>query len=297
MVKELTGKVAVVTGGASGIGRGTGALLAEQGMKVVLADIEPLALEEAVAGLTGRSLEVSGIPTDVSDLESMQNLERQTRRLYGNVHVLVLNAGVSIKSRPRIWEFDESDWKWGIAVNVFGVINGIKAFLEGMVGHGEEGHVVITSSSVAIAPVPAAAVYSLTKAAITNLAESLYGQLHTIGSAISASVLVPPGTINTNLFTSARNRQPEFGASEEVPQSFDYHAFIARMNAAGNPRRAVEPEEVAEYILDAVRNDIFWVLPGPRHDDVQATFDRIIREKAESMLGRIPPDKYLQAST
>ncbi len=297
MVKELTGKVAVVTGGASGIGRATGALLAEEGMKVVLADIEPLALDETVAGLTGRSLAVSGIPTDVSDLESMLNLERQTRHLYGNVHVLVLNAGISIKSRPHIWEFDESDWKWGIAVNVYGVIHGIKAFLEGMVAHGEEGHVVITSSSVAIAPVPAAAVYSLTKAAITNLAESLYGQLHTLGSAISASVLVPPGTINTNLFTSARNRQPEFGAPEEVPQSFDYHAFIARMNAAGNPRRAVEPEEVAQYVLDALRNDIFWVLPGSRHDDVQATFDRIIREKAESMLGRNPPDKYLQAST
>jgi len=75
------------------------------------------------------------------------------------------------------------------------------------------------------------------------------------------------------------------------------HAFIARMNAAGNPRRAVEPEEVAEYVLDAVRNDIFWVLPGPRHDDVRATFDQIIREKAESMLGRTPPDQYLQAST
>jgi NAD(P)-dependent dehydrogenase (short-subunit alcohol dehydrogenase family) len=296
-VKELTGKVAVVTGGGSGIGRATGGLLAEQGMKVVLADIEQPALDEAIAALTGRSLEVSGIRTDVSDLNSMRNLERETRRLYGNVHVLALNAGVSIKSRPHIWDFDESDWKWGMAVNVYGVINGIKAFLEGMVDHGETGHVVITSSSVAIAPVPAAAVYSLTKAAITNLAESLYGQLHTLGSAISASVLVPPGTINTNLFTSARNRQAEFGTPEDVPQSFDYHAFIARMNAAGNPRRAVEPEEVAQYVLDAVRNDTFWALPGPDHEDVQATFDHIIREKAESMLGRTPPDKYLQAST
>jgi NAD(P)-dependent dehydrogenase (short-subunit alcohol dehydrogenase family) len=297
VVKDLTGRVAVVTGGASGIGRATGVLLAEQGMKVVLADIEQPALDDAVAGLTARSLEVSGVPTDVSDLESVKNLERQTRRLYGNVHVLVLNAGVSIKSRPHIWDFDESDWKWGMAVNVYGVVNGVKAFLGGMVEHGEEGHVVITSSSVAIAPVPAAAVYSLTKAAITNLGESLYGQLHTLGCAISASVLIPPGTINTNLFTSARNRQPEFGRPDEVPQPFDYDAFIARMNAAGNPRRAVEAKEVAEYVLDAVRNDIFWVLPGPRHDDVQATFDQIIRHKAESMLGRTPPDRYLQAST
>jgi NAD(P)-dependent dehydrogenase (short-subunit alcohol dehydrogenase family) len=296
-VKDLTGKTAVVTGGASGIGRATGALLAERGMKVVLAEVEPSALDRSAEELSGRELDVSGVRTDVSDLESMRNLENETRRRHGNVHVLVLNAGVSVTARPRIWDFEESDWQWAMGVNVYGVIHGIMAFLGGMVDHGEEGHVVITSSSVALAPVPAAAVYSLTKAAITNLAESLYGQLHTIGSAISASVLVPPGTINTNLFTSARNRPNEFGAPVEVPQEFDYHAFIARMNAAGNPRRAVEPEEVAQYVLDAIVNDVFWILPGPHHDDVQATFDTIIREKAQSMLNRSSPDNYLQAST
>jgi NAD(P)-dependent dehydrogenase (short-subunit alcohol dehydrogenase family) len=296
-VKNLTGKTAVVTGGASGIGRATGALLAEQGMKVVLADVEQSALDRSIKELSDSGIDVTGIRTDVSDLESMRHLDNETRRRYGNIHVLVLNAGVSVAARPRIWDFEESDWKWAMGVNVYGVIHGIKAFVGSMVDHGEEGHVVITSSSVAIAPVPAAAVYSLTKAAVTNLAESLYGQLHTIGSAVSASVLVPPGTINTNLFTSARNRPGEFGAPAEIPQSFDYHAFIARMNAAGNPRRAVEPEEVAQYVLDAIRNDVFWVLPGPHHDDVQATFDAIIREKAQSMLNRSSPDSYLQAST
>jgi NAD(P)-dependent dehydrogenase (short-subunit alcohol dehydrogenase family) len=296
-MKNLTGKTAVVTGGASGIGRATGALLAEQGMKVVLADVEQSALDRSIKELNGSRMDVTGIRTDVSDLESMRRLENETRRRYGNIHVLVLNAGVSVAARPRIWDFEESDWKWAMGVNVYGVIHGIKAFLGSMVDHGEEGHVVITSSSVAIAPVPAAAVYSLTKAAVTNLAESLYGQLHTIGSAVSASVLVPPGTINTNLFTSARNRPDEFGAPAEIPQSFDYHAFIARMNAAGNPRRAVEPEEVAQYVLDAIRNDVFWVLPGPHHDDVQATFDTIIREKSQSMLNRSSPGNYLQAST
>jgi NAD(P)-dependent dehydrogenase (short-subunit alcohol dehydrogenase family) len=296
-MKDLAGKVAVVTGGASGIGRAIGELLAQQGMKVVLADIEPGALSAAAAEMAGRGLEVIGVRTDVSDLDSMRALETEARRAFGKVHVLVLNAGVSVTARPRIWEFDDSDWKWAMGVNVYGVIYGIKAFLEGMVEHGEEGHVVITSSSVAIAPVPAAAVYSLTKAAITNLAESLYGQLRTIGSALSASVLVPPGTINTNLFTSARNRPVEYGALSEAPAPFDYQAFLARMNAAGNPRRAVEAKEVAEYVLEAIRSDVFWILPGPRHDDVGATFDRIIREKADSMLRRTPPENYLQAST
>jgi NAD(P)-dependent dehydrogenase (short-subunit alcohol dehydrogenase family) len=298
-MRDFDGKVAVVTGGASGIGLASGALFAEQGMKVVLADIEQAALDRSIETLASRSLEVVGVQTDVSEFASMQRLEEEVRRRYGAVHVLMLNAGVSVTARPHIWDFELSDWKWAMAVNVWGVVNGVKAFLGGMVDHGEEGHVVITSSSVGVAPVPAAAVYSMTKSAVTSLAESLYGQLHRMGSAISASVLIPPGTINTNLFTSARNRAAEYndGVPAETPPPFDYHAFLDRMNAAGNPRRAVEPGEVAEYVLEGIRDRTFWLLPGPRHADVQATFDAIIRGRAESMLGHIPPEDYLQAST
>jgi NAD(P)-dependent dehydrogenase (short-subunit alcohol dehydrogenase family) len=298
-MKELAGKVAVVTGGASGIGRATGALLAEQGMKVVLADIEQAALDAAVADLEQRSLPVVGVQTDVSDFDSMCRLEAEVVSRHGLVHVLMLNAGVSVTSRPHIWDFEVRDWQWGIAVNLWGVINGIKAFLPAMVDHGEEGQVIVTSSSVALAPVPASAVYSMTKAAVTNIAESLQGQLHSLGSAVSASVLIPSGTINTNLFTASRNRQAEYAppGPPEASKPFDYQAFIQRMNAAGNPRQAVEPEEVAEYVLEAIHNKTFWVLPGPRHADVQATFDGIIRRRADSMLARTSPASYLQAST
>jgi NAD(P)-dependent dehydrogenase (short-subunit alcohol dehydrogenase family) len=192
-MKEIKGKVAVVTGGASGIGRSTGALLASRGMKVVLADIEQGALDGAVAQLRGRSLDVSGVRTDVSKFDSMSNLLRETLARHGKVHVAFLNAGVSGYAPGAMWEHEINDWAWQIGVNVWGVINGIKALVPAMLEHGEEGQVVITSSSVGVvAPVPSAPEYSMSKAAIFSIAESLYAQLRQRAAKVTASVLVPP---------------------------------------------------------------------------------------------------------
>jgi NAD(P)-dependent dehydrogenase (short-subunit alcohol dehydrogenase family) len=299
-VEDLAGKVAVVTGGGGGIGRATGGLLAAAGMKVVLADVEAPALEAAVAELTGRSLDVTGVPTDVTSFDSVCHLRDEAMNRHGKVHVAFLNAGVAGFGRGAMWELDLKDWQWGLAVNVWGVIHGIKALVPGMVAHGEEGHVVITSSSVGvIAPTPNGGIYNMTKAADLSLAECLYGQLRNMGSRMSASVLVPPGTINTGLFTSNRNRQPEFetDASREPQPTLTYDEMLRRMNASGNPRRRVEPSEVAEYVLEGIRADRFWILPGERHADTQANFDSIIRARSESMLGRTDPMSYMQKAT
>jgi NAD(P)-dependent dehydrogenase (short-subunit alcohol dehydrogenase family) len=294
---ELEGRVAVITGGASGIGKASGSLLARNGMRVVLADIEQNALDQAVKELVHDGLEVSGVVADVSRLDSMQAAADTVFAGQGNVHALILNAGVAPSTGGRLWEQDVNDWAWGMAVNLWGVINGIKAFLPHMVDAGEPGQVVITSSSVGVvAPSKGGPVYAMTKAAVTSIGETLYGQLREAGSPISVSVLVPPGTINTGLFTSRRNRQAEFEPVEprDEPAPVTYAEMLARMNARGNPRRPIEPEEVAEYVLDAVRDGTFWVLPNERHPDARDNFDRIIRARADALLERGDPMTYLQ---
>jgi NAD(P)-dependent dehydrogenase (short-subunit alcohol dehydrogenase family) len=295
-MNNIKGKVAVVTGGASGIGRATGALLASRGMKVVLADIEQTALDAAVAQLRARSLEVSGVRTDVSKLDSMSNLVRETLAHHGKIHVAFLNAGVSGYAPGAMWEHEISDWAWHIGVNVWGVINGIKAFVPAMLEHGDEGQVVITSSSVGVvAPVPSAPEYSMSKAAIFSIAEMLYAQLRQRNAKITASVLVPPGTINTGLFSANRNRQAEYAppkARKEFPVTYD--DLLKRMNDAGNPRRPVQPEEVADYVLDGIVEGRFWIVPDQRHADVARNFDEIIRARADAMLNRGDPLTYLQ---
>jgi NAD(P)-dependent dehydrogenase (short-subunit alcohol dehydrogenase family) len=299
-MKDFSGKVAVVTGGASGIGRATGERFAALGMKVVLADIEKPALDGAVAAMRDRSLDVTGIPTDLTQWESVKATADEAVRVYGKINVAFLNAGVASGGRGNMWDVDLNDWAWGMAVNVWGVIHGIKAFLPIMTAQDEEGHCVITSSSVGvIAPTPSGGVYAMTKAAGLSLAEVLYGQLRAQGSKVSASVLVPPGTINTGLFTSARNRQAEYAPIEprEEAPTLTYAQMLERMNASGNPRRPIEPDEVAEYVVEGIRDDTFWILPGDRHPDIRDNFDALARARSHSLLTRGDPLDYLQKPT
>src|SRR5947209_3312996 len=245
-MNELQGKVAVVTGGASGIGRATGALLAAKGAKVALADVEQGALDQTVKDLSTGGLDVMGVVTDVTRFDSVQAMAGKVLDRHGKINIAFLNAGVAGFGRGTMWELDLKDWEWGLAVNVWGVIHGIKALMPSIIASGEEGHVVITSSSVGVvAPTPNGGIYNMTKAAGANLGETLYGQLRNMGVPVSASVLVPPGTINTGLFSSNRNRQSEYAteASGELP-TLSYDEMLRRMNASGNPRRPVQPEEV-----------------------------------------------------
>ena len=299
-MKDLSNKVAVITGGASGIGRATGALLAARGARVVLADVEQAALEQTVTELGGGGADVTGVVTDVTSFESMGALRDTVLDRHGVIHVAFLNAGVAGFGRGAMWELDLKDWEWGLAVNLWGVIHGVKALVPPMVASGEEGHVVITSSSVGVvAPTPNGGIYNMTKAAGLSLAETLYGQLKTMGAAVSASVLVPPGTINTGLFSSNRNRQPAYApvVPREAGPTLTYDEMLRRMNESGNPRRPVQPEEVAEYVLEGIERDTFWILPGERHADIRDNFDAIIRARSASMLSRGDPMSYLQKST
>ena len=300
-MKELGGAIAVVTGAASGIGRATAGQLAERGARVVLADIEQAPLEEAAADLRARGLDAIGVQADVTKWDSMAALRDHTVDEYGTINVAFLNAGVSGGGAGLgMWEIDLKDWEWGIAVNMWGVIHGIKALVPPIVDNGQEGHVVITSSSVGVvAPTPSSPVYNLTKAAGCSLAETLQGQFRGRDLPVSASVLVPPGTINTGLFSAERNRQPEYEPDVPRPKgpTMTYEELLERMNKAGNPRRPVQPDEVAAYVVEGIEADRFWILPDERHDDMRDQFDGIIRARAESMLERSDPMSYMQKAT
>jgi NAD(P)-dependent dehydrogenase (short-subunit alcohol dehydrogenase family) len=289
-VQEIEGKVAVVTGGAGGIGRAMGEVFGRAGMKVVLADVQPEALAKTVADLVGDGLDVVGVPTDVSTYDSVCALRDRALEKYGAVHVLCNNAGIGAGAEGKIWEHELRDWEWAIAVNIWGVVHGINAFVPTMLAGGDEGHIVNTSSgNGGISPLPSTPQYSATKAAVVTITECLYGQL--AGTQLSASVLFPgPHMLRTGLFESWRSRPDRFAKTRpRVTPYTTVEALEEQMEAAGVPIAYTEPSEVAEATLEAIRNDRFWIHPdNPRTDDA-------LRQRTQSILDRSQPDNYLRA--
>jgi NAD(P)-dependent dehydrogenase (short-subunit alcohol dehydrogenase family) len=292
-MERLDGRVAVVTGGASGIGRALGARLAQEGMRVVLADVEAPVLDATVEELRGEGLDVTGIVTDVADYESVEQLRDKTLEQHGAVHVLCNNAGVGAGAEGQLWDHTLNDWAWALGVNVWGVIHGIKAFVPGMVARGEEGHVVNTSSgNGGISPMPGTPIYALSKAAVVTLTECLYAQLRQVGAAVGASVLFPgPHVLRTGLFTSWRNRPPEMAnATPRTKPPTTLEDFERRLAEAGVELEYTPVEEVAERVVDGIRAGRFWILPPSEGTDAR------IEARTASMLGRENPT-YLQDIT
>jgi NAD(P)-dependent dehydrogenase (short-subunit alcohol dehydrogenase family) len=290
-MESLAGKVAVVTGGAGGIGRAMGERLAQEGMKVVLADVEQPVLDATVAELRAASLEVTGVITDVANFDSVVALRDATLDTYGAVHLLCNNAGIGAGAEGPIWQHELNDWRWAMNVNVYGVIHGVNAFVPHMVNSGEEGHVVNTSSgNGGVSPLRGTPQYAVTKAAVVTFTECLYAQLQDAASKVSASVLFPgPHMLRTGLFTSWRNR-PE-ALAKERPRSTPYptvEQLEEQMRQAGIEPHYTEPEDVADQMVRGVLAGDFWILPASESIDHQ------IQARAESMLHRTNPE-YLRA--
>jgi NAD(P)-dependent dehydrogenase (short-subunit alcohol dehydrogenase family) len=269
---ELEGKVAVVTGGASGIGRALAERFAAEGMRLVLADVEQGALDRAVADLAGGGADVIGVPTDVTSAASVEALAEAAYAAHGAVHVLCNNAGVGPPG-GLIWESTPNDWAWTFGVNVFGVAHGIQAFVPRMLAGGEEGVVVNTSSPDGpIAPLPQAAVYASTKCAVTCLTECLAAQLAAESTRLRAAVFYPSGRglLDTGLWTSDRNRPAEL--ARERPRTTPAMT-VADLQARGVP---VQPlDELADLVVDGLRDGRFvMVLDRDRHATT-------LRERAE----------------
>lgn len=264
-MEQLEGKVGVVTGGASGIGRAVATGLAEAGMSVVIADIEQGALDGAVADLTGRGHRVIGVRTDVSDGDSVQALADAAVAEFGAVHVVHNNAGVGVGG--PIWTQTEHDWRWVLGVNLWGVIHGVRVFVPLMLEQGGPAHVVNTASMAGLISVPYLGAYNVSKHGVVTLSETLYRDLQLAGADIGVSVLCP-GVVRTNIFESQRNRPDELtddgerrgltGLLEGAGQG-----GAASSDALGAFGSALPPEEVGAAVVDAVRSDRFYVLTHP----------------------------------
>lgn len=285
-MKDLNGKVAVVTGGANGIGRAMVERFVNEGMKVVLADINESVLATAVDEIKAAGGDVHGVATDVSKLESVEALRDATLAKYGAVHVVCNNAGVASGAYGRIWEHEVNDWRFAFSVHVYGVINGIKAFVPAMLERGDEGHIINTSShNGGFAPIASSATYATCKSAVVTISECLWGQLQEVGSKIGVSVLFPSGKtkglLNTGIWQT-RERPSEYATDKPVDTGSKMQEWIKSMEAAGTPVAFTPLTEVADTVVDGLLNDRFWMVEEGRFEDM-------VRMRADVMLRRAAP--------
>jgi NAD(P)-dependent dehydrogenase (short-subunit alcohol dehydrogenase family) len=256
-MQDLAGKVAVITGGASGIGRSLAERFAAEGMKLVLADIEQGALDATVAELTANGAEAIGVVTDVTSFESVDALADAAYAAHGAVHVLCNNAGVGPPG-GLVWDSTPNDWKWTFGVNVFGVAHGIQAFVPRMIEGGEDGLIINTSSPDGpIAPMPQASVYASTKCAVTCVTECLDAQLVDQGTKLRAAVFYPSGNglLDTGLWTSDRNRPADL--ARERPRTTPAMT-VAELAGKGVP---IQPlDALSEMVVDGIRSGRFVMI-------------------------------------
>jgi NAD(P)-dependent dehydrogenase (short-subunit alcohol dehydrogenase family) len=273
---DLNGKVAVVTGAASGIGLAMARAFAGQGMKVVLADVEEVALEKAVAELPEGS-EVEAVHCDVSDPAQVDALRDTAVDRFGTVHVVCNNAGVS--TGGPIWSHSPADWEWVLGVNLYGVVNGVRSFTPLMVEQGE-GHIVNTASMAGLSSPPFMGVYNVSKHAVVTLSETLYGDLALAGAeGVGVSVLCP-GWVQTRIHEAGRNRP----GSVEAPmqESAPGFAEIAAALIAGG----LDPDDVAQMVVDAIVQRRFYILTHPEWKKmISGRVDCIVEERDPLVAG------------
>lgn len=269
---QTAGKIAVVTGAGSGMGRAFAARFAAEGMKIVAADIQQDALDGCVADLAAAGHEVTGVPADVADPDSVRGLADAAFSRFGAVHLLCNNAGVEGYLDGAIWEATDRDWTWTVSVNFWSVVHGIRAFVPRMLAQGGPGHVVNTCSMTAV--ISAGNMYGITKHAVLALSEVLAGDLEARGAPIGVTALCP-GIIATNLFRGSRNRPEALRNPGETPGAREGRELRERMHAtlaAGMP-----PAEVAGKLVDAVRGGARYLLTDHQWDDrIQQRHDAIM---------------------
>ncbi len=257
-MKQLRDRIAVITGGASGIGFATAQALGAEGMKIVLADVEAAALEKAETELRGAGIETLAMITDVSDASAVEALAQKSFEHFGGVHVVFNNAGVIVTG--SLWDNSLEELHWVLNVNLLGVIHGIRSFVPLMQKQGDEGHILSTASMAGLTSAPFLAIYNATKHAVVTLSEGLHKELDSLGSRLKVSV-VCPGLIQTRIMDAGRNQPGDKGRDPEKSEATPGGALIEQFLKAGIDD-GYPPSKVAEAIVEAIRTEKFYVIPS-----------------------------------
>jgi NAD(P)-dependent dehydrogenase (short-subunit alcohol dehydrogenase family) len=254
-MQDFKGKTAVITGGASGIGRALGELFLAKGMNVVLADIEQNALAATVAALNGGGGRCIGVVTDVSKAGDVQKLADAALAAFGAIHIACNNAGVF--AGGLLWEQSLADYQWQLDVNVWGVIHGIRTFVPIMAEQGGECHIVNTASMAAVTAMPYSGIYHMTKHAVLGLSESLYHELAFHVPNVKVSVLCPEA-INTGIAASERNRPSAYSRAGDIVES-DARTLVSQA-LEDSVSSGLGPEVMAQRVYDAIVAERFYIL-------------------------------------
>jgi NAD(P)-dependent dehydrogenase (short-subunit alcohol dehydrogenase family) len=278
-LKAFKDKVAVITGAASGIGLAIAERCAQEGMKIVLADIEEEALSRAEIQMKARGADVLAVPTDVSQSGDVEALARETLRAFNRVHLLCNNAGVG--PLTSILDSTEADWKWVMGVNLWSVIHGVRVFVPIMIEQGVEGHIVNTASRAGLICGPTLGVYRVTKHGVVAFSETLYHELRERGTKIMVSVLCP-SFVDTRILDSERNRPLELGNDPGKGSRPKEEALKMKIRQAA--KTAISSREVADLVFRAVKEQRFYIFPHPEMKElVRLRMEDILLERNPSI--------------
>jgi NAD(P)-dependent dehydrogenase (short-subunit alcohol dehydrogenase family) len=265
---SLESKVAVITGAASGIGLGMAREFGHEGMRVVLSDVSEERLNNAVTELQSEGIECIGEIADVRSAEAVDGLAQVAVDTYGQVHVICNNAGVGVFGRQ--WELSEQDWAWAIDICLWGVINGVRAFVPRMLASEEPCHVVNTASMGGLLSAPFVGPYATAKHAVVGLSKSLRVEL---GGTNVGVTLVCPGNVRTDVARTMRERHDE----QRRGVSTDLDAFLDLLETGVQDENAMDSADVGKLVVQAIKTNQFWLLPNgaPQLPMVEDDFEQM----------------------
>jgi NAD(P)-dependent dehydrogenase (short-subunit alcohol dehydrogenase family) len=272
-MKPLEGKVAAITGAASGLGRSMALAFAAEGMDLALADVDEKGLQETEEAATRRGVRALRMRVDVSKAADVDAFAERTLKELKAIHLVCNNAGVS--PLGAVWEASVADWQWILGVNLWGVIHGVRAFTPHLIAQ-NEGHIVNTASVAGLISPPGSGAYNVTKHAVVTLSESLYHDLCERKSAVGVSVLCP-AYVPTGIVDSERNRPKDLPVSEKSKETLAREAMLRKAVASGK----VSADQVAQAVVAAVKEERFYILTHARiKGAIQARMEDILEERA-----------------
>jgi NAD(P)-dependent dehydrogenase (short-subunit alcohol dehydrogenase family) len=286
-MQDFNNKVAVITGGSGGVGRSLAFALGRLGAKIVVGDVDELAMTQLRTDAAAESIEAVVAHCDVTCADSLNALAAKAVAAFGGMDLVFANAGISAGESGAMWEYSQKDWQWCLNVNVWGVINTINAFMPKLVAANREAHFVVTGSgNGALLVYPDQPIYTASKAAVHAITENLHYQVTAARSPVKVSALFPgPHVVDTGLFNSGRVRPQEFkkeveGNASGISSVDDMKKMAAQW---GIELQTTHPDEVARMALEGLRNDAFWLLATTPETDEK------IRARAQMILSRQTP--------